>query len=61
MSRRIIALVTLAVAVSSLSACADSISGPDRSSLTPSAAPRYQAVSTGTCRGGWVSSEGRCG
>ena len=61
MSRRTLALITLAVLASSLSACADSITSPDGTPLAPSDAPRLEKVATGTCKGGWVSSEGRCG
>jgi hypothetical protein len=29
--------------------------------MTPSTAPTYNAVYSTSCKGGWVSSEGRCG
>ena len=61
MSRRTLALLALTVTVSSLTACADTVTGPDRNSMTPSAAPTYDALHSGSCKGGWVSSQGRCG
>ena len=61
MSRRTLALLALTVIVSSLTACADTVTGPGRNSMTPSAAPTYNATHSSSCKGGWVSSEGRCG
>jgi hypothetical protein len=61
MSRRAIVLVVLAAG--SLNACSESITAPVQKTIVPSAGPSYGAAgagSTGTCRGGWVSSEGRC-
>lgn len=55
---RIFALVFL-LATSSLAACADAATAPQRS-LTPSAGPSRDLIDPGTCTGGWSSSEGRC-
>ena len=60
MYRRSIVLLTL-VAASSLAACADTVTAP----ASPSVAPRTHAApggaTLGSCRGGWLSSTGRCG
>jgi hypothetical protein len=61
MSRRMLALLALVVTVSSMTACADSLTAPERRSMTPSATPIYDAMRSGSCKGGWVSSTGRCG
>ena len=60
MSRRTLAVMALALAASSLAACSDSITAPVRKSLTPSAEPDYGPAHSSLCKGGWVSSTGRC-
>ena len=60
MTRRTLAIVALALAASSVTACSDSLTTPVRKSLSPSAEPHYGAAHLSTCKGGWVSSTGRC-
>ena len=60
MPRRQLFLSALtAIAMSILSACADAGSPTGPSSLEPTANASLQ-VGTGSCRGGWNSSTGRC-
>ena len=60
MSRRILVALVLVAASSSLVSCADPVTAP----ATPTLAARTLAAPEGaaltTCRGGWVSSAGRC-
>lgn len=59
MSRRLLAVIALAVASSSLTACAESVTAPTQPALSPST-PRLDTFDPSTCKGGWNSSEGRC-
>jgi hypothetical protein len=58
MSRRALAVLAL-VSCTSLTACADSVTAPPQQTLAPSA-PRHDAVSRSSCKGGYIMSEGRC-
>ena len=58
MSRRALAALALVVC-SSLTACADSVTAPPQPTLAP-AAPQHDAISRGSCKGGYILSEGRC-
>lgn len=58
MSRRTIAV--LALVSTSLVGCADAVTAPARPTITPATAPALDAGDLTTCRGGWVSSTGRC-
>ena len=60
MSRPTLVVLLLALAASSLSACNESVTAPVRNSIMPSADPSYSAGGAATCKGGWVSSTGRC-
>lgn len=60
MSRRALVLIVLALAAGTLTACSDAVTAPVRKSIAPSAEASYGAGGAKTCRGGWVSSEGRC-
>lgn len=60
MRRRTIAALALVLASSSFSACADAVTAPARPTIAPTAAPTLDAGDLTTCRGGWVSSAGRC-
>ena len=57
MSRRALAVFAL-VACSSLTACADAVTAPPQRTLAPSA-PRHDAISGSSCKGGYILSEGR--
>jgi len=59
MSRRLFAALTLVVASSCLTACADSVTAPQSPTLAPSTL-RLDTIDPGTCKGGWNSSTGRC-
>ena len=58
MSRRVLAVIALVVASSSLTACADSVTAPRQPTLVPSTSGSVLAPST--CKGGYILSEGRC-
>lgn len=60
MSRRTIAVLAFALVPSSLAGCADAVTAPARPTIAPAAAPMLEAGDLTTCRGGWVSSTGRC-
>jgi hypothetical protein len=60
MSRRTIALLALALVSPSLVGCADAVTAPARPTIAPAAAPTLETGDLTTCRGGWVSSTGRC-
>jgi len=60
MSRRRIVVLTLIAASSSLAACADPATAPTRPTPTVGTLMLLEAKSPTTCRGGWVSSAGRC-
>ena len=57
MSRRALAVMALVLASTFFAGCADSVTAPPQPTLAPPA-PQLQA---GTCKGGYVLSEGRCG
>jgi len=59
MSRRVLAVVALVVASSSLTACADSVTAPREPTLAPSTS-HESVVTSSTCKGGYILSEGRC-
>ena len=56
MTRRTIAVLVATFATSALAACAAPSTAPERSQLAPGASPRDATL----CKGGTVSSEGRC-
>ena len=58
MSHRVLAVIALAVASSSLTACADSVTAPRQPTLVPSTSG--SALASGACKGGYILSEGRC-
>ena len=60
MSCRTIAALAFALLSSSLVGCADGVTAPARPTIAPAAAPTLEAGDLTTCRGGWVSSTGRC-
>jgi len=60
MTIRTLTIAALAIAASSLSACAD-VTSPTRAPTIAAPANTVNAVSDPTCRsGGWNSSTGRC-
>ena len=60
MSRRRILVITLIAASSSLAACANSVTAPAEPMLTANTLKAVDGKAPTTCRGGWVSSAGRC-
>ena len=60
MSRRRILVITLIVASSSLAACADSVTAPGAPMPTANTLKLVDEKAPAACRGGWVSSAGRC-
>ena len=59
MSRRVLAVIALVVASSSLTACADSVTAPRQPTLAPSTS-RESELAPSACKGGYILSEGRC-
>ena len=59
MSRRSILVLAAVAASAALAGCADPVTAPNRPTLAPRAASAPGA-SVAACRGGWVSSTGRC-
>lgn len=60
MSHRRIVALALVAALSSLAACADSITAPGPGAITARSVSSLEGAALTTCRGGWVSSAGRC-
>ena len=60
MSRRSLVMLALLAASSSLAGCADVVTAPARPMLTARTSVAPGGIALGTCRGGWVSSVGRC-
>jgi ABC-type oligopeptide transport system substrate-binding subunit len=58
MSSRLFAALVFVVA-SLLTACAESVTAPERPPLAPSS-PRHDSFDPSVCRGGVILSEGRC-
>ena len=59
MTRRTIALAVATLAMS-LAACADPSTAPQRSQLAPTGTSSKDTFDPSLCRGGTVSTEGRC-
>ena len=60
MFRRRIVVLALVAASSSLAACADRVTAPVRPTLSARTLVSPGGADLSTCRGGWVSSTGRC-
>ena len=59
MSRRALAVFALVIVSASLTGCAESVTAPRQPTLAPTA-PQHDAVNRGSCKGGYILSEGRC-
>lgn len=60
MSRRTLALAVVTIATSALAACAEPVTGPQRSQLSPAGSSSHDLIDPALCKGTWSSSEGRC-
>jgi hypothetical protein len=60
MTRRSLTLALATFTASALAACAESPTAPQRSQLAPAGASSKVLLNAGSCRTGWVSSDGRC-
>ena len=60
MTRRSIAVVVATVATFALAACSEPSTAPQRTQLAPSSASAKDTFDPTLCRGGTVSTEGRC-
>ena len=60
MTRRSLTLALATFAASALAACAEPSTAPQRSQLAPAGASSKVLLNAGSCRQGFISSEGRC-